>query len=88
MSKEFEDRFIIDCYGIIDTATPLKGDCENDRLSWDELCKTLNRLYISADLDNEALMLEIRRLEEENKVLRERLEDIYMISKKECEKND
>lgn len=40
-----DERFIIDCYGIIDTWRETNnGTCENDKLTWSELCDTLNRL--------------------------------------------
>lgn len=45
------DRFIIDCYGIIDTSKELTGKCEDDKLSWRELCGVLNEL----DEENERL---------------------------------
>ena len=73
MSKE--ERFIIDCYGIIDTNRPLTGYCEKDRLSWRELCDTLNRLYESCDEDNESLMMQNELLKKENEDLK------YLIKK-------
>lgn len=54
-------RFIIDCYGIIDNwKTTNNGTCE-DRLSWSELCDTLNRLNKLADenLDEYKLIVEL-----------------------------
>lgn len=82
MSKKFEDRFIIDCYGIIDTDKPLTGKCEEDRLSWEELCNTLNDLYISADFNNEKLLRENRKLKKEIWFLRSYLDDIESLVEK------
>lgn len=65
-------RFIIDCYGIIDTWKSNTGICEKDRLSWEELCNTLNELDKIADdkLDNYEYAT---RLEKENQELRNAL---------------
>lgn len=79
--KSFEDRFIIDCYGIIDTDRELTGCCEKDRLSWLEIEETLNRLYKSANLDNEKLMRENDELKKEIHSLKEILRDIHDLSK-------
>ena len=78
-----EKRFIIDCYGIIDTYRELTGKCEDDRLSWDELCKTLNELYENVDTDIQKLLFKNKELEKENKRLRDCLIEIYTISKME-----
>ena len=54
-------RFIIECNGIIDNwKTTNKGTCE-DRLSWSELCDTLNQLDKLADenLDEYKLIVEL-----------------------------
>ena len=36
-------RFVIDCYGIVDTWRE-GNTCEEKKLSWSELCDTLNEL--------------------------------------------
>ncbi len=74
--KSFEERFIIDCYGIIDTDKELKGNCKDDVLSWRELCDTLNNLYESANLDNEKLIRENSYLKAEVRYLKNLLGDI------------
>ena len=79
--KSFEERFIIDCYGIIDTDRELTGHCKDDKLSWLEIKETLNRLYKSANLDNEKLMRENDELKKEIHSLKEVLRDIHDLSK-------
>lgn len=78
--KSFEERFIIDCYGIIDTDKELKGNCKDDVLSWKELCDTLNNLYKSANLDNEKLIRENSYLKAEIRNLKNILHEINKIS--------
>lgn len=78
--KSFEERFIIDCYGIIDTDKELKGNCKDDVLSWKELCDTLNNLYESANLDNEKLIRENSYLKAEIRSLKNILYEINKIS--------
>lgn len=78
--KSFEERFIIDCYGIIDTDKELKGNCKDDVLSWKELCDTLNNLYESANLDNEKLIKENSYLKAEIRNLKNILHEINKIS--------
>ena len=54
-------RFFIECNGIIDKwKSTNKGNCE-DRLSWSELCDTLNQLDKLADenLDEYKLIVEL-----------------------------
>lgn len=65
------ERFYIDCYGIIDTWKRPNGDC-SDKLSWSELCDTLNTLDEIADdkLDNYEY---VTKLEKENLMLREKI---------------
>ena len=64
------DRFIIDCYGIVDTWRS-NGTCDA-KLSWAELCDTLNRLdYLVNDQLDE--YKHITELEYENQVLKQRL---------------
>lgn len=65
------ERFIIDCYGIIDTWNTPNGDCK-DKLSWRELCDTLNTLDKIADdkLDNYEY---VTKLEKENLMLRKKI---------------
>lgn len=65
------ERFIIDCYGIIDTWKRPNGDCR-DKLSWSELCDTLNELDRIAEdkLDNYEY---VTRLEKENLLLKEKI---------------
>lgn len=68
-------RFIIECNGIIDNwKTTNKGTCE-DRLSWSELCDTLNQLDKLADenLDEYKLIVE---LESEIQHLKVKLSDL------------
>lgn len=64
------ERFIIDCNGIIDTWNST-GKCE-DRLSWAELCETLNTLDEIADdkFDNYEYVV---KLEKENLSLKRKL---------------
>ena len=77
-----EKRFVIDCYGIIDTyKDDLTGICEEDRLSWRELCEILNELYENVDTDIQKLLFKNRELEKENKKLKDSLTQIYEISK-------
>lgn len=66
------ERFIIDCYGIIDTYKELTGYCEKDRLSWSELCNILNELDDIADdkFDNYEYVV---RLEKENLLLKKKI---------------
>ena len=54
------DRFIIDCYGILDTWKG-NGDCR-DKLSWSELCDTLNELDELCDenLDEYKLIIHLK----------------------------
>ena len=52
-----KQRFIIDCNGIIDTWNSPNGNC-NDKLTWKELCNTLNELYE----ENERLKKENQRM--------------------------
>lgn len=65
------ERFIIDCYGIIDTWNRSNGDCR-DKLSWEELCNTLNKLDEIADdkLENYEY---VTKLEKENLLLKEKI---------------
>ena len=74
------DRFIIDCYGIIDTWNCPNGDCR-DKMSWSELCKTLNELDKIADdkLENYEY---VTKLEKENLRLKEQLLAISSLSYK------
>ena len=67
-----EKRFYIDCYGICDTWKADKDSkyCKDKRLTWQELCDTLNDLYENVDTDTQRLLLRIRELETENKDLR------------------
>ena len=71
------DRFIIDCYGIIDTWNST-GKC-SDKLTWAELCDTLNELNNIADdkLDNYEY---VTRLEKENNMLKNKLFSITGIT--------
>ena len=66
-------RFIIECNGIIDTWNS-NGKCE-DRLTWKELCDTLNELDSIADekLDEYELIV---KLQKENQDLRIQLADL------------
>ncbi len=68
------ERFIIECYGIIDTWNAPSGDCR-DKLSWSELCDTLNELDKIADdkLENYEY---VTRLEKENLLLKEKIMSI------------
>lgn len=65
------ERFIIDCYGIIDTWNTPNGDCR-DKMSWSELCDTLNKLDEIADdkLENYEY---VTKLEKENLLLKEKI---------------
>lgn len=65
------ERFFIDCYGIIDNWKRPNGDC-SDKLSWSELCNTLNELDDIADdkFDNYEYVV---RLEKENLLLKKKL---------------
>ena len=67
------NRFIIDCNGIIDTWNS-NGKCE-DKLTWKELCDTLNELDSIADekLDEYELIV---KLQKENQNLRIKLADL------------
>ena len=76
-----DKRFIIDCYGIIDTyKDDLTGRCEDDRLSWRELCEILNELYENVDTDIQKLLFKNKELEKENEKLKECLMEIHKIS--------
>lgn len=76
------DRFIIDCYGIVDTWR--KGNqCKDIKLSWLELCNLLNTLDKAVDKDKQELLLEIDELKKENKNLRMCINEIYLISSTE-----
>ena len=78
-----EKRFIIDCYGIIDTWKSNTGKCEKDKLSWTELCETLNQLnkYANNSLEEYQYIVSIeeknRRLQRENDELRNTLKQIH-----------
>ena len=77
-----EKRFYIDCYGICDTWR--KGNtCNEVKMSWSEICDTLNQLYENVDTDKQLLLIEIDKLKEENKRLRECLTEIHTISSRE-----
>lgn len=76
MYEVSDERFIIDCYGIIDTWRKTNtGKCEDDRLSWTDLCDTLNSLNHMCDeeLDEYKYIVE---LEEENQKLKLKLVSI------------
>lgn len=84
------DRFIIDCYGIIDTWKPTTGKCEDDKLSWSELCETLNeldqlaterwggdyRVLHSTLKENKELKFKLQKCKETMKQLEEMLWDV------------
>lgn len=71
-----EHRFYIDCYGICDSWR--KGsNCDETKLSWQELCDLLNSLYENVDTDKQRLLLKIDELEKENKKLNYDLDRIY-----------
>jgi hypothetical protein len=74
-------RFIIDCYGIIDTWKLLTGKCEDDKLTWGEICDTLNDLnHLANSKLNEYKLL--TQLQMENKILKKKLQDIkYFMDK-------
>lgn len=65
------DRFFIDCNGIIDNWKRTNGDC-SDRLTWGEICDTLNELDDIAEnsLDEYKLIVE---LQDENQRLKLKL---------------
>lgn len=65
------DRFFIDCNGIIDNWKRTNGDC-SDRLTWSEICDTLNELDDIAEnsLDEYKLIVE---LQDENQRLKLKL---------------
>jgi len=65
------DRFIIDCYGIIDTWNST-GKCEDDKLSWSELCDTLNELddLCSEKFDEYEYIIKLKK---ENDLLKEKI---------------
>lgn len=67
-------RFIIDCYGIIDTYKSNTGVCEDDVLSWRELCDTLNELdeWCNENLDEYEYIV---KLKNKNKLLNEKLQE-------------
>ena len=71
------ERFIIDCYGVIDTWKRPNGDCR-DKLSWSELCDTLNELDNMADdkFDNYEYVV---KLEKENLFLKKKLMGISSV---------
>lgn len=72
------ERFIIDCYGVIDTWKRPNGDCR-DKLSWSELCDTLNELDNMADdkFDNYEYVV---NLEKENLFLKKKLMGISSVA--------
>ena len=75
-----EKRFYIECNGIIDSwkLTNIGNDCK-DRLSWDELCETLNQLDKLANINLNEYQL-IVELEDENKELKKQLEKLREMS--------
>ena len=75
-----EKRFYIECNGIIDSwkLTNTGNDCK-DRLSWDELCETLNQLDKLANINLNEYQF-IVELEDENKELKKQLEKLRKMS--------
>ena len=73
-------RFYIECNGIIDNwkLTNTGNDCK-DRLSWGELCETLNQLDELADINLNEYQL-IIELEDENKELKKQLKKLREMS--------
>lgn len=70
------ERFIIDCNGIIDTWNST-GKC-SDKMSWAELCDTLNHLDELCD-DKYENYKYIVTLEKENLLLKRKLFDIQRL---------
>ena len=73
-----EKRFYIDCYGICDT---WKGKvdamyCSEKKLTWEELCDTLNDLYENVDTDVQMLLIENNMLREQRDYYLKKLQNI------------
>lgn len=75
------DRFYIECNGIIDSWNALSGNDCQDRLTWVELCDTLNSLNNLADKNLDEYEY-IAKLEKENQVLKDEISAIVGLSVK------